>query len=141
MDSKREGYRIDIERLYAIAKEHNIPVVDMQLKYISAMAVCIGEKCAIGIDYKQISSTADEKVKLAHELGHCITKSFYSSKATADFIHNQENTADLWAIKTIIPKSNIDTALKNGIENVEQLADCFDVTKDYIEKALHFYYQ
>ena len=111
MDNKREAYRIDIERLYAIANEHNIPVMDIQLKYTSAMAVCIEGKCSIGIDYKQIASTADEKVKLAHELGHCITKSFYSRKATSDFIHNQENTADLWAINTIIPKSNLQIAL------------------------------
>ena len=38
-------------------------------------------------------------MKLAHELGHCCTGSFYNQWATADCRRRHENVADKWAIQ------------------------------------------
>lgn len=129
-----------INEFYDLAEFHSIPVMDVPLKGISAMAVCIGEKCAIGIDYEQSDSIEDEKVKLAHELGHCETGSFYNKYSPVDLISKHEYRADKWAIKELLPKSEMEEAMKNGYVEVWQLAELFEVTEEYVKKALWIYF-
>ena len=76
---------------------------------------------------------------LAHELGHCVTGSFYNRYSEFDVIAKHERRADKWAIKKLIPEDELNDAFEHGIVEPWDLAEYFNVTEDFIIKAVEFY--
>ena len=76
---------------------------------------------------------------LSHELGHCVTGSFYNIYAAIDYRRRHENRADKWAISTLIPVDDLDDAVAQGCTEVWELAERFGVTEDFIRKAVCYY--
>ncbi len=91
------------------------------------------------MDPFQIETAAEERVHLAHELGHCETGSFYNVYSTLDIRGKQERRADGWAISRLMPFYELKNALNAGITEVWELAEYFDVTEDFIHKAVRYY--
>ena len=96
-------------------------------------------RCYIAIDPTKITSGADEKTKIAHELGHCVTGSFYNVYSSCDFRQRHEARADKWAIKRLLPEDELHDAVANGHTELWELADVFDVTIDLVRKAVSWY--
>lgn len=86
-----------------------------------------------------MGTVADETVKLAHELGHCETGSFYSRTAALDLRQKHENRADRWAIKKLVPKDELEEAVSRGCCEAWELAEHFGVTEPFIRKAVEYY--
>ena len=109
--------------LYAFAAERGIGIASFYLSKREAL------------------STMDEngESKLAHEIGHCETGSFYNVFSSFDNRQRHENRADVWAIKKLIPKDELKKAVKHGYSEIWELADYFDVTEDLICKAISWY--
>lgn len=82
---------------------------------------------------------AEERTHLAHELGHCITGSFYSRYTAVDSRQRHENRADKWSVRRLVPKSDLDEAIAAGYTELWELADFFGVTEDLIKKAVCLY--
>lgn len=95
--------------------------------------------CYIGINPLKLESRADELVALAHELGHCETGSFYNKYALLDIRAKHERRADKWAIKKLVPRDELINALSKGYIEIYELAEYFEVTEDFMRKALEFY--
>ncbi len=76
---------------------------------------------------------------LAHELGHCETGAFYSLDSAAETRGRCENRANRWAIKTLVPADELLSALQGGITDLWALAEHFDVTEDFMSKAVDYY--
>ena len=76
---------------------------------------------------------------LAHELGHCFTNSFYPSNCTFDGRQKYENIADEWAIKCLMPLSDIEVAQSQVGGSIKVLAQYFRVSRDFVRKAFRFY--
>ena len=91
------------------------------------------------MDPMQINTTAEENVHLAHELGHCLTGSFYNPSSTHDLIEKHEWRAEKKAIKMLIPADELKEAFSHGITEVWELAEYFNLTEDYIQKAYRYY--
>ena len=103
------------------------------------MSLEANEKCYIGIDRKQLQNDADERTRLAHEIGHCITGSFYSRYTAVDSRQRHENRADKWAVRRLISADDLDNAVAEGHTELWDLADYFGVTEDFIKKAVCLY--
>lgn len=129
-----------IETLYAVADENNIPVHNVPLNGVPALSVTDDSCCAIAIDYDQVKSNADETVKLAHELGHCLSGAFYNFYSKFDCIEKCEYKAYKWAIKKLLPQDDVITAITQGNSEIWQLAEYFDVTEDLVKKAFWIYF-
>lgn len=129
-----------LQELYRIAQQNNIAVDYFELRKREALSImdCDGE-CFVAIDPKQICGESDERNKLAHELGHCITGSFYNEHSKFDCRQRHENTADKWAISQIIPVEDLDEAVASGCTELWELADRFDVSEDFVRKAVCLY--
>lgn len=95
--------------------------------------------CSIAMDPWRMDTVADETVKLAHELGHCETGSFYNRHAALDIRQKYENRADRWAIKKLIPKDELRQAFLHGYREVWELAELFGVTEPFVMKAMEYY--
>lgn len=126
--------------LYRIAEEKHISVIPFSLPENGSL--CIQDEngdCTIGIDEAILETEKKKKVHLAHELGHCIRGAFYNRWAPYDLRQRHENRADKWAIKKLVPKDELEAAIKAGYTEIWDLADLFSVTEEFIRKAICWY--
>lgn len=130
----------DILDLYDQAERDGIPVYWFDLESTESLSCQLPDgSCAIAMNPWSMGTTADEKVKLAHELGHCQTGSFYSRYAALDIRRKHEVRADRWAIKKLIPEDELRKAVDQGYQNTWELAEYFGVTEDLIHNAVAYY--
>lgn len=129
-----------LDDLYSFADEEGVFVSDFPLNKREAIST-IDESgnCYIAIDPKKVRSRADEKTKLAHELGHCVTGAFYNVYSPYDIKRRQENRADVWAIKKLISEDELNAAVKKGYTELWDLADYFNVNEPFMRKAISLY--
>ena len=67
---------METNRLYSLANAHGVIIDRLSVPKNKSVSVKSDGKCFVCID-KDLSG-ANEKVCLAHELGHCVTSSFYN---------------------------------------------------------------
>lgn len=130
--------------LYRYAEQHGHDVYWFSLN--DDRVECLSEpyadgtgSCAIAIDPLKLQSLSDEYCKLSHEIGHCETGAFYNKYATCDVRQKHENTADRWSIMHTLTASDLDQAVADGYADIWSLAEYFDVTPDFMRKALCLY--
>lgn len=127
-------------QLYQEANDAGIDIIWMPLRIDRSLATQFDDgSFAIGIDPWKMDTIAKEIVCLGHELGHCNTGSFYNRWATCDIRKKHENRADKWAIERLVPLEDFDQAIADGYDNIPDLADYFNVTEDFMRKAVCFY--
>lgn len=126
--------------LYEIAVHSGTEILCCDLpQTVSVSAVSCTGACYIGIDPLRIDTTAQERVHLAHELGHCETGSFYNVYSSLDIREKQEKRADCWAVSRLVPEEDFINVLAAGMVEIWELAEYFDVTEDFIRKAVEIY--
>lgn len=126
--------------LYALAEQLGIVVLSFSLPECESISLESDDNYYIGIDDMQLDSSKEERVHMAHELGHCVTGSFYNEYSLVDNRGKCEATADRWAVKKLINKDELLRQIKNGME-VWDLAEYFNVTEDFVRKAYHLYFE
>ena len=131
---------MQIRNLYDLARQENIEVLTYPMPQNASMSVMLEDgKCVIGMDDSVRDGGVQERVHLSHELGHCVTGSFYNIYAAIDCRQRHENRANKWAIQALIPVEALDDAIAEGCTEVWELAERFQVTEDFIRKAVCFY--
>jgi Zn-dependent peptidase ImmA (M78 family) len=83
-----------------------------------------------------VESTADEKTKLGHELGHCMTGAFYHAGSTAGDRRQQENRAEKWEIRKLITEEALREAVAAGKTEVWELAEHFEVSRETLVRKI-----
>lgn len=106
----------------------------------AACSIELHGQCFVGIDPFQLESTADETVKLAHELGHCLRGGFYRRTSPYELCEKCEVLADRWAIEQLMPLPAVLAAMKEGCTEVWQLAERFGVTEGFVRTVLAAYF-
>ena len=130
----------DLAELYRRAEQLNIPVYHLPLPRTGSMSVMDeAGNCAIGMDLPGRRAEPEQKVRLAHELGHCATGSFYNRWSGCDVRRLHENRADRYAVRALIPVSELDEAVAEGYTEQWELADYFGVDVPFLRKALCLY--
>ena len=87
-----------------------------------------------------IETEAERKACLAHEIGHCVTDSFYSVKTPLVTRGKLEHIADKWAIPRLVPLRKLRYAVRKlRLHNAYELAEYFAVPEDVINRAYNFY--
>lgn len=94
----------------------------------------------VGLDDREMNE-AERKSHLAHEIGHCETGAFYDLYSPLDNRAWDEHRANVWAIKKLLPKEELQQAFEQGLVEVWQLAEHFDVTEDLVHFACEYYFQ
>ena len=131
---------MEIRALYDFAKQQNIEVYPFPLEETGSMSVMLEDgQCFIGMDGSVADGGKQERVHLSHELGHCVTGSFYSIHTAVDCRQRHENRANKWAIQKLIPVDDLDDAVAQGNSEIWELADRFGVTEEFMRKAVCFY--
>ena len=123
--------------LYELAEKQNIPVLTFPLPVNGSLSIRDeAGSCWVGMDAGVCDGGAHETVHLAHELGHCLTGSFYSIHTAVDTRQRHEIRADKWAIRQLIPVEALDDAIASGCQTTWELAEHFGVTEAFVRKAV-----
>lgn len=122
--------------LYRCASQNHIPVLIHPMPHCGSMSVLTDTGCVIGMDKGVLAHPSQERTHLSHELGHCLTGSFYNVHTPFDVRRRHENRADKWAIQALIPPAALDEAVAQGRCSLWELADHFGVTEDFMRKAV-----
>ena len=69
----------------------------------------------IGMDVDRLENSAGELECLAHEMGHCITGSFYTLDSDLYQRRRCEERADRWAMERLVPLKDLKRALAMGL--------------------------
>lgn len=126
-----------LNELYRIAGKESIAVDYFKLNKKEALSLMDESGCCyIAIDPFRLAGCRDEQMKLAHELGHCCTGSFYNIYSACDVRQKHENRADKWAIYHTITADDLDNAVADGYTELWELAEHFEVTEDFMRKTV-----
>ena len=131
---------MDVLDLYTFARQQNIEVIETSLPENGSLSLMDDTgRCYIGIDQSVMDGDALERVHMGHELGHCVTGSFYNRYSAYDLRQRHENRADKWAIKQLITENELDEAVADGCCEIWNLAERFGVTEQFMKKAVCYY--
>ena len=131
---------MELQQLYDLAQQQNIPVLTYPMAHNGSMSVMLSDgRCYVGMDSSLRDGGVQERVHLGHELGHCLTGSFYNIYAAVDSRRRHENRADKWAVLRLIPVDDLDDAVAQGCTELWELAERFGVTEDFVKKAVCYY--
>ena len=131
---------MDVSELYTLAKQQNIEVIETSLPENGSLSL-MDERgmCYIGIDKSVMDGDALERVHMGHELGHCLTGSFYNRYSPYDLRQRHEVRADKWAILHLVDEDALDEAVVCGCCEIWNLAEHFGVTEQFMKKAVCYY--
>ena len=129
----------NLNNLYEVLDDEGIALDCFAMEEAESFSLIHKGNCIIVINPLVLKSNSDERVKLAHEIGHCKTGSFYNMYAKLDIRAKHERRADKWAIKKLIPRDKLINAYKNGICDNSELAEHFGITEDFLQTALKYY--
>ena len=126
--------------LYDYAEQQNIAVIRYPMKENGSMSLMLEDGCCfIGIDDSILDGGVQERVHMTHEIGHCVTGSFYNIYAAVDCRQRHENRADKWAVRHLISGEDLDEAIAQGCTEIWELAERFGVTQQFMRKAVCLY--
>lgn len=129
-----------MKHLYKIAEANDIPIIDMKMNgKEEAISHTFDNFCIIAIDPHKVKSAADLKVKSAHELGHCLTGSFYNADCPVVPRGRCERRATVWAVKNTVSLRRLRAAMRDGATEVWELAEHFGVTEEFMVEVLKYY--
>lgn len=95
-----------------------------------------GQRIAIRKDIRTQRQKADV---LAEELGHFYTTSGDIMAQSSVSDQKQEYTARLWAFDRQVGLSGIICGYRNHCYNLHELAECLDVSEEFLKEALECY--
>ena len=128
-----------LEKLEQTAYEHDIEIYECALPENKSVSIELDGAMAIGINPEQFANSAERLVHFAHEMGHCETGSFYRAYSPLQTREKCEYRAKVWAIKKLVPRKNLERAIRKGYMDLWELAEYFDVTPDFIRQAFDYY--
>lgn len=133
------------DRLYLEAEESGITVLcGAELPLTKSLSAVLPDgEMFIGIDDEAMCTRADERVHLAHELGHCVTGAMYNYRCPIKTRGRCERIADVYAIKKLVDEDELRRVIDErcGDISIWELSEHFDVTEDFMRKAVDFYYE
>ena len=133
------------DKLYLEAEQSGITVLcGAELPLTKSVSLALPDGAMfIGIDDSVMQSRAEERVHLAHELGHCVTGAMYNIRCPIMPRQRYERIADAYAIKKLVDEDELRRVIdeREGDISVWELSEWFDVTGDFMRKALAFYFK
>lgn len=125
-----------LDELYIRAQQQGIEIDEFEMREIVSASF---PENWIAIDTKKIETRAEEKVILAHEIGHCETGSFYNIHSPHDLREKHEYTANKRSYQILIPHADLKAAVKKGLTEIWELAEYFDVPCEFMQRAAEYW--
>lgn len=129
------------DSLYTFADEEGIIVTEFDLEETkSCSAQAPSGQCYIGLD-THFESHAEERVHLAHEIGHCVYGAFYNMYSPFDTRGKYERQADKWAIEALVSMKEFKKGIREGCVEPWQIAEKFNITDEFAVTVMKYYFE
>ena len=125
-----------LQCLYETADGLGLQICYFPMERLTALSTPDG---FIGMDVDKLEDSAQEAVCLAHEMGHCLTGSFYTTDSDTALRRRCEERADRWAMGQLVPLEELKGLLKRGVTRPDELAEHFGVPEQFLRKCVQFY--
>lgn len=125
-----------LQCLYETADGLGLQICYFPMERLTALSTPDG---FIGMDVDKLEDSAQETVCLAHEMGHCLTGSFYTTDSDTALRRRCEERADRWAIRRLVPLAALKEALARGMTQPHELAEHFGVPEPFLKKCVQYY--
>ncbi len=129
-----------VNELYALSALKGITVHSVKCPKSKAISLSIEGDKFIGIDRHVFKNEYDERLILAHELGHSLTDGYYSDVENPINVRRMEHRALKKTVELLVPENELSPLLCEDV-TVFELSEHFSVPEDLIKKALWFYYR
>ena len=131
-----------VPELYDLASRQNIAVLRYPMKENGSMSLMEPDgTCYIGMDDRVLDGGIQERMHLGHELGHCMTGSFYNIYSSCDIRARHERKAKKWAIKKLVPKDELKDAVESGLTELWELSEYFDLPAAFMAEVIEYYHE
>lgn len=131
---------MNTKELYSLLEEKGITTHTVDCPLSKAISLNFNGTKFIGIDPSVLKNEYDERLVLAHEIGHALTDAYYTKQDNPVFISRMENRANKKTVEMLVPKNKLDAVL-NEHSTVFELSEYFCVPEDFIKKAFWLYYK
>lgn len=129
---------MNLNKLYSIADKENISIFNARMKN-KAIICKVNDNYYIGLNYRKMNNSAQEKEVLSEELGHYYCNALYNINSDAQTISKKEYRARKWAFKTLIPPSSLLRLKERGFEHCYELAEELEVSEELLCTAYNYY--
>lgn len=127
---------ITLKQLYERCQDEGIEVDERCMRELRAVSFPEGW---IAIDRRRYRDDTDFKCDLAHEIGHIETGSFYNILTPFEIRERCEHKANKRAVQILMPVDDVRRAMRRGYRTPWAMAECFDVTQEFVEMAMEMY--
>lgn len=128
-----------VEKLYDIADKEKISIFENNWSSAMARIFEIDENYVIALAKNNIQNSLQEKEVLAEELGHYYCNALYYLNDNPIQKTKCEYRAKKWAYSMLVPIQALKQKLSDGINNIYDLADYFNVEPKYMNDCIDFY--
>lgn len=130
---------MELNELYKIAEEKGIKVMDFPLPQNRAVTISTANGCYVGVDPAVFGREWEEKLVIAHEMGHIATGSFYNNGDNINERKLHEARVHRWVINRLVPENELKAAVKNGCSDTSELAEIFGIPESFMAEVLKYY--
>ena len=132
-------YENEIEKIKNEYGLGDIVVIEAALSLDKSCSCKYGGVGFIGIDSDRVGSVAELRSLILHEAGHIREGAFYALGAASIERKKAERLAIAWAVKNCIPFEQYLDAIRDGVRDVYQLAERFNITVESARKTVEYY--
>ena len=127
------------EQLTIEAESLGIAVYTAPLPRSGSISVEMAGDYYIAVDSSRAAESL-QRVRMAHELGHCTTGALYLPRCPIRSRRKCERIANEYAYRKLIPRKDLLRAIKDGDTEPWQIAERFNVPEDFAYKAMKYYH-
>ena len=129
---------MNLSKLYETAINENISFFDTRIK--NKAIICeLDNNDYIGLNYRKMDNSVQEKEILAEELGHYYCNALYNINSDATTIRKKEYRAKKWAFQSLIPYQVLLSLKEQGYTAIYDIAEKLDVSQELVETAYNYY--
>lgn len=128
-----------LSEMYSDLEDQNIKLFTHDIGFAGAATVEMNGQYGVFLDISCFRTINTYKEILAHEIGHCATGCTHKICSTLDLVQKHEYKANRWAIERYLPFDDLNAAIIDGYSEPWQLAEYFDFSESFINKAIDYY--
>lgn len=127
-----------LNEVYQHSDNVGIDVFYFPLVHSKAKGIALPDNTVL-IDVDKIETTEEEKEVAMHEVAHIEIGTFYTAFSPLALKEKMEHKAKSHTIKMLVPMDELISHIKNGNNQIWELAEIFEVTPKFMQKAIDYY--
>ncbi|MCQ5129570.1 ImmA/IrrE family metallo-endopeptidase [Butyricicoccus faecihominis] len=106
---------------------------------VKSSVVEVGGDYGVFLDSGRVDGAAEEAELIAHECGHIETGTTHAVYSPFELVAQHENRANKWAVHELLPREELQRAIRAGCTEPWELAEFLGRTEQFIRLAVQIY--